>query len=40
MDPAILHTIAQSFRANGYSFKELVTEIVMSPTFLNRRGEP
>jgi hypothetical protein len=40
MDPAVLHGIAQSFRSNGYSFKELITQIATSPTFLNRRGEP
>jgi hypothetical protein len=39
MDPAALYSIAQFFRA-GYSFKELVTQIATSPTFLNRRGEP
>jgi hypothetical protein len=40
MDPAVLYGIAQSFRGNGYNFKDLVTQIATSPTFLNRRGEP
>ncbi|HMI89139.1 MAG TPA: DUF1592 domain-containing protein [Polyangiaceae bacterium] len=40
MDPAVLYGIAQSFRTNSYSFKDLVTQIATSPTFLNRRGEP
>jgi hypothetical protein len=40
MDPAVLYGIAQSFRSSGYSFKELITQIATSPTFLNRRGEP
>ena len=40
MDPAVLYAIAQSFRGSGYSFKELLTQIATSPTFLNRRGEP
>jgi len=40
MDPAVLYGIAQSFRVNGYNFKNLVTQIATSPTFLNRRGEP
>jgi hypothetical protein len=40
MDPAVLYGITQSFRANGYGFKDLVTQIATSPTFLNRRGEP
>jgi len=40
MDPAVLHAIAQSFRGAGYNFKDLVTQIATSPTFLNRRGEP
>jgi hypothetical protein len=40
MDPAVLHGIAQSFKANNHNFKDLVTQIATSPTFLNRRGEP
>jgi hypothetical protein len=40
MDPAVLYGITQSFRANGHGFKDLVTQIATSPTFLNRRGEP
>jgi hypothetical protein len=40
MDPAVLHGIAQSFKASGHNFKDLVTQIATSPTFLNRRGEP
>jgi len=40
MDPAVLYAIAQSFRGNSYNFKDLVTQIATSPTFLNRRGEP
>jgi hypothetical protein len=39
MDPAVLYGIGQSFRS-AYSFKDLVTQIATSPTFLNRRGEP
>jgi hypothetical protein len=40
MDPAVLYGIAQSFKGNGYLFKDLITQIATSPTFLNRRGEP
>jgi len=40
MDPAVLYGITQSFKGNGYGFKDLVTQIATSPTFLNRRGEP
>jgi hypothetical protein len=40
MDPAVLYAITQSFRSNSYNFKDLVTQIATSPTFLNRRGEP
>jgi hypothetical protein len=40
MDPAVLYAIAQTFRAGGYRFKDLIAQIALSPTFLNRRGEP
>jgi len=40
MDAATLASIVDGFVASGYSFNELVSGIVTSPTFLNRRGEP
>lgn len=40
MDPATLYNLAESFKAGGFKFKDLVAQIAASATFLNRRGEP
>src|SRR5262245_41565441 len=40
LDGATLQGIAEHFVQSGYSWNELVAQIVTSPTFTNRRGEP
>ncbi|HTA19906.1 MAG TPA: DUF1592 domain-containing protein [Polyangia bacterium] len=39
MDPAILQTDSDAFRAAGYPMAKLVTDIVTGDTFTQRRGE-
>ena len=40
MDPGLLKSDADAFRAAGYPMADLVTAIVTGDTFLKRRGEP
>jgi hypothetical protein len=40
MDPAILQTDTDAFRAAGYPMVKLVTDIVTGDTFTQRRGDP
>jgi uncharacterized protein DUF1592/uncharacterized protein DUF1588/uncharacterized protein DUF1587/uncharacterized protein DUF1595/uncharacterized protein DUF1585 len=40
MDPAILQTDSDAFRAAGYPMAKLVTDIVTGDTFTQRRGDP
>jgi hypothetical protein len=39
LDTSSLSTVAREFSENGLEFRDLVTGVVKSPTFLNRRGE-
>ncbi|HKQ68300.1 MAG TPA: DUF1592 domain-containing protein [Polyangiaceae bacterium] len=40
MDGSIIEGLGEALTQNGYSFKDLVRRIVMSPTFTSRRGDP
>ncbi len=40
MDGPTLDSLAQGLTANNFSFAQLAEQIITSPTFTNRRGEP
>jgi Protein of unknown function (DUF1585) len=39
MDVPTLASVSSAFATNGLKFQDLVTRIILSPTFLNRRGD-
>lgn len=40
MDGPTLDSLAQALTANNFSFAQLAEQIITSPTFTSRRGEP
>jgi hypothetical protein len=40
MDGPTLDSLAQGLTSNNFSFAELANQIIASPTFTSRRGEP